>query len=294
MMGSPTNPHRIGADGHDVAMSDGTRWWINGLLVDPADAVLPIADHGLTVGDGCFETAKVVRGEAFAITRHLQRLRRSLKGLRIELSMSDDEIRQAVAAVLATAPDAGIVRLTVTAGPGPLGSGRSDARPTVIVASGPNRGWSGAAAVITVPWPRNERGALAGVKSTSYAENVVALAEAHAQDASEAIFANTLGNLCEGTGTNIFVERDGRLVTPPLSSGCLAGVTRDLVLEATDASEEDVPIDHLARTAEAFLTSSTRDVMAISRIDDRRLDPGPLTRAAAAAFAEIEARTTDP
>jgi branched-chain amino acid aminotransferase len=145
-----------------------------------------------------------------------------------------------------------------------------------------------------VPWPRNERGALAGIKSTSYAENVVALARAKEAGASEAIFPNTIGNLCEGTGTNIFVEIDGRLVTPPLSSGCLAGVTRELVIELTGCEEVDVPIEHLKTTSEAFLTSSTRDVMPITRIDNRQLTEGPLSTGASAAFANLIAATTDP
>ena len=146
---------------------------------------------------------------------------------------------------------------------------------------------------MTVPWPRNERGALAGIKSTSYAENVVALAHATAR-CIEAIFANTIGNLCEGTGTNIFVELEGRLVTPPLSSGCLAGVTRALVVESMAVEELDVPVEILQTTTEAFLTSSTRDVMPIDRIDDRSMVPGPLTAAAMTAFADLVADSVDP
>ncbi len=275
-------------------VSDASKWWINGELVDPAVAALPLADHGLTVGDGCFETTKVVRGEAFAITRHLQRLRRSLAGLRIELALTDNKIRAAVDEVLASGDDAGTVRITVTAGSGPLSSERSEGDPTVIVAVAPGRVWTATAEVITVAWPRNDRGALAGIKSTSYAENVLALAEAKRLDASEAIFPNTIGNLCEGTGTNIFVELGGRLVTPPLTSGCLAGITRDLVLECNEAEEVDVPIEHLLTTSEAFLTSSTRDVMPISRIDARALETGPLTSAAATAFASLVEASTDP
>lgn len=269
-------------------------WWVDGEMVSSEVAVLPVADHGLTVGDGCFETTTVVRGSAFAMTRHLGRLRTSLAGLLIDLPTTDDELRAATEQVVAANPDAGIVRLTVTAGTGPLGSGRGDGDPTVIIAAGPGRGWGDRAGVITVPWPRNERGALAGIKSTSYAENVIALAQARAAGASEAIFPNTIGNLCEGTGTNIFVEHEGRLVTPPLSSGCLAGVTRGLVVELSDVDEVDVPIAILETTSEAFLTSSTRDVMAIDRIDDRILDPGPLTAAAAQAFGALAASTIDP
>ena len=138
------------------------------------------------------------------------------------------------------------------------------------------------------------RGALAGIKSTSYAENVIALAHAKERGASEAIFANTVGHLCEGTGTNIVVEHEGRLVTPPLSSGCLAGVTRALVIETSDVVEADLPIEVLTTTSEAFLTSSTRNVMGIHRIDDRELPIGPLTIAAAEALAVLMAADVDP
>ena len=84
---------------------------------------------------------------------------------------------------------------------------------------------------------RNERSAVAGAKTTSYAENVVALAHAKAQGAGEAIFANTVGALCEGTGTNVFLGRDGRLFSPALATGCLAGVTRELVCELVEVEE---------------------------------------------------------
>ena len=152
-----------------------------------------------------------------------------------------------------------------------------------------------------MPWTRNERGALAGVKSTSYAENVIALAHAREQGASEALFANTVGDLCEGTGTNVVVEAGDRLATPPLSSGCLAGVTRELVLElaaSTGAAiaEVDLPYDVLASTTEAFLTSSTREVMPSDRIDDRLIAycPGPLTAPLVAEFAALVADDLDP
>ena len=269
-------------------------WWINGELVPGDEASLSITDHGLTVGDGCFETTTIVRGVPFAMRRHLARLRHSLNGLGIDLAMTDEALREAAQMVADANPEHHVLRFTVTAGPGPLGSGRGDSVPSVFIGSSPSRGWPPSAAVVTVPWPRNERGALAGIKSTSYAENVVALAHATARGASEAIFANTIGNLCEGTGTNIFVEYEGRLVTPPLSSGCLAGVTRALVVEAMAVEELDVPVEILQTTTEAFLTSSTRDVMPIDRIDDRSMAAGPLTAAAMTAFADLVADSVDP
>ncbi len=136
---------------------------------------------------------------------------------------------------------------------------------------------------------------MAGIKTTSYAENVLALAFAKERGCTEAIFATTTGLLCEGTGSNVFVGIGGRLVTPPLTSGCLAGVTRDLVLEATDAVEEDISMEAFREADEVFLTSTGRDVQPVHRVDDRMLPtPGPLTRAAAEAFADRMAADTDP
>ena len=274
-----------------------TTIWLNGELVAGERPAVNASDHGLLVGDGVFETAKVIEGEAFALTRHLARLRRSAQGLGLALPRTDEELRTGVAEVIeANQPGVGRLRITVTGGPGPLGSARGDDGPTVVMATGPTGTWPADAAVVVVPWPRNERSPVAGLKTTSYAENVVALAHATGRGAGEALFANLAGNLCEGTGSNIFVSLGGRLVTPPLSSGCLAGITRELVLETTDAVEADVSMDDLARADEAFLTSSTRDVQPISTVDGRALPhcPGPLSAAAAEAFAALMALTLDP
>jgi branched-chain amino acid aminotransferase len=277
--------------------------WINGELIEARSASLSVLDHGVTVGDGVFETLKVVTDaagarHAFALTRHLRRLRRSAAVLDLVVDRSDDEVRAAVRAVLDAdgAAGAGRVRITVTGGVSPLGSDRGAARPTVVVAAAPQTPWSPTATVVTVPWRRNEHSPLAGVKSTSYAENVVALRHARARGADEAVLANTAGHLCEGTGTNVFVAVGGRLVTPPLSAGCLAGVTRQLLLELVDADERDLPLSALGEADEAFLTSSTRDVQPVAAVDGRPLPacPGPLTRAAAEAFAALAARTVDP
>lgn len=268
--------------------------WLNGRLVDDADAVIAYNDHGLTVGDGVFETVKAYGGVPFALGRHLDRLAASARGLGLEVPSG---LRDAVAAVCeANAIGDAAVRITVTGGPGPLGSGRGGSGPTVIVATAALPAWPESVEVATVPWPRNERGATAGLKVTSYAENVVALARARAAGASEAIFANTIGNLCEGTGTNVFVSVGGRMVTPPLSAGCLAGVTRALLLELGVAEEADVPLAALAEAGEAFLSSTTREVQPIHAVDGRLLAtcPGPLTTAAAAAFHALRQSTPDP
>jgi branched-chain amino acid aminotransferase len=273
--------------------------WVNGSLVAEDEPVLRADDHGVVVGDGVFETMLVRDGVAFALTRHLRRLIRSAEGL--GLTVDVQRVRAAVDAVLADRPQRARLRITVTGGPSPYGSERGGAGPTVMVATAPLTDWPPTTDVAVVPWTRNECAATAGMKTTSYADNVVALRWAHERGAAEAIFANTRGEVCEGTGSNIFYAYDGRLVTPPLSSGCLAGVTRELVLEwlradGVDVAEAALPIDTLRGAAEAFLTSTTRNVNPIARVDGQPLGaaPGPLTQQAAEVFARNAAKADDP
>jgi branched-chain amino acid aminotransferase len=278
-----------------------TNVWLNGALVPPDEARVSVLDHGLTTGDGVFEALKVTGGVPFALTRHLARLAASAAGLGLpEPDLA--QIRAGVSAVLSAAglPDRARIRITVTAGEAVLGSARPDglgsAGLTTIITLGSLAEAAECSDVVTFPWPRNERGALAGVKTTSYAENVAALAYARERGAAEAIFGNLAGNLCEGSGTNVFVAVAGRLVTPPLSAGCLAGVTRALLVEWAGVAEEDLPLSALAGAEEAFLTGTTRDVQPIRLVDGVPLPavPGPLTRKAAEIFAERSAASLDP
>jgi branched-chain amino acid aminotransferase len=275
--------------------------WVNGRLVGEGDPAIRPDDHGLVVGDGVFETVKVLDGQPFALNRHLSRLQRSAAGLGLGLDV--ELVRTAVKAVLAADEQSGEdtsrqrLRITVTGGPSPYGSDRGNGPATLAVASAPLTTWPATAAVAIVPWARNEWSAVAGLKTISYAENVVALARAHSVGAAEAIFANTRGELCEGTGSNVFLGVDGRLVTPPLTSGCLAGITRELLLEwLGDVEERPLPIRDLAEADEAFLASSTRDVQAIATVDGSELAaaPGPLTQRALAVWAERAAESMEP
>jgi len=271
--------------------------WINGTLVPDDEARISIFDHGLVVGDGVFETVKVSRGVPFALTRHLARLARSAAGL--GLAEPDlEQIRAGALAVIEASgrPELARMRITVTGGIAPLGSERGGSPLTSIVALAEAKPPTLTVDVATVPWPRNEHGALSGLKTTSYGENVRALAYAAEHGGSEAIFPNTAGNLCEGTGSNVFVVSGGRLVTPPLSAGCLAGVTRALVIEWSGAVEEDLPFAALAEAEEAFLSGTTRDVQPIRSVDGKALPtaPGPVTKKAAEVFAMRAAESPDP
>lgn len=274
---------------------------MNGTLLPAGEARVSVTDHGLTTGDGVFEALKVTGGVPFALTRHLARLAASAAGLGLP-GPDLDQIRAGVHALLADVgrPDRARIRITVTAGESALSSERPGALSstglTMIIMLGELHEGAPGCDVVTFPWPRNERGALAGVKTTSYAENVFALAYARERGAGEAIFGNLAGNLCEGSATNVFVVAGGRLVTPPLSAGCLAGVTRGLLIEWVGAAEEDLPLGALATAGEAFLTGTSRDVQPIRCVDGVALPaaPGPVTRKAAEIFAERSAESPDP
>lgn len=277
--------------------------WINGSLRDAAEGGISPFDHGMTVGNGVFETMLSCAGTPFAFTRHHQRLQRSAETMGLSVG-SREELRSACLEVLRAnglGECRARLRITVTGGPAPLGSERGEAGETTLVAASPTVEWGETEDVSVVPYSRNENGALAGVKTTSYGENVVALAAARAKGAGEAIFANTKGELCEGTGSNVFLVSEGLLVTPPLESGCLAGVTRALVIElcekeGREVREKELPVSALARATEAFLTSTTREVQAIRAVDGVVLPdvPGEVTFRLRSAFRALAEGEIDP
>jgi branched-chain amino acid aminotransferase len=275
--------------------------WLDGALVPLEQARVSVLDHGLVVGDGVFETLRVYRNVPFAWSRHLARLRTSAGGLGLAVP-DDDHLRGAADAVLeANQLREARLRITVTGGPGSPGSAKGDAPATVFLLVFPFEPSAPSTDVVIAPWTRNERGALAGLKTISYAANVRALAYAREHGAGEAIFANTRGNLCEATGSNVFVVRDGTLCTPPASAGCLLGVTRALLLELCEelgiaAMERDVELGALAGADEAFLSSTTREVQPIAHVDGVALPaaPGPVSTQLAAAFKELVTREHDP
>ena len=181
----------------------------------------------------------------------------------------------------------------------------AEQRPTVVVVAGPAVAMHVSRAVRS-PWVRNERSPLAGLKTTSYGENVVALADARARGADEALLADTRGRLCEGTGSNVLVEIGGELLTPSLETGALAGITRELLLlwgpeaglPVREAAVDELPWDVLdqvtAGRAHLALTGSIRNVTPVVRLDDAAVVPGPLSLAAQQLFAQRAAQDLDP
>ena len=282
-------------------MSNEVRVWVDGALVAADQPALAALDHGVTVGDGAFETCKIVDGQVFAADRHYARLDRTLAGLGLPPA-DRGVIEEGVAAVLGAGPTIGFGRLryTITAGLGPLGSDRGDSGMTYIVTAAEVPPFAPSVAVATVPWTRNERAATAGLKTTSYADNVIALAHVKARGASEAIFGNNRDELCEATGSNIFVVVDGVVRTPALSSAPLAGITRELTIEWARAAgievvEEALPMSVLETCDEVFLTGTTRDVHPVHRVDDRELPaPGPVTTRVQQAWAAASATEINP
>ena len=266
--------------------------YVDGSLVKESEGVIPVLDHGVVAGDGVFEALAVYDGTPFAVRRHLERLARSVSGMRMTTAPDLEVVEAAIHDVVkANQIGFGKVRVTYTAGDGPLGSDRLPSRPRLVVAAAPLAPIAPTARVAVSLWPRNERGILAGVKTTSYAENVVGLNWAIAQGADEIIFPNTKGELCEGSGSNIFVVVDGELITPTLASGCLAGVTRDLIVEHLGGVERDLPVDVLKSglVKEAFLSSSLREAQAITFVDDFALTaaPGPVSLEISRRFREL-------
>ena len=269
--------------------------WVNGQIYSPEETAVVAVDHSIIVGDGVFETIKVINGRPFALTRHLERMKRSATGMGFKPADSNLVI-SAVEEVLKNDKNAERLRVTWSSGPGPLSSSRGKSPGTLIIASSGGTSWPETEKIHLCQWTRNENSALTGLKTTSYAENVVALQVAHEKNCSESIFLNTAGNICEGTGTNIFFVIDDMLTTPSLKSGCLAGITRELVIGLAAVEERDILPEEIKVASEAFLTSSTRDLSPISAIDETVFPeaPGPKTIDLVERFADLVANNLDP
>jgi branched-chain amino acid aminotransferase len=264
----------------------------NGVLRDAGEDVISLNDGAPARGQGAFETIAAYFGRPFLVSAHLERLRRAAKVLELPFP-DEDEIGIAIAALVQANQLASLaksrIRLTLTS--------PADGSLSWFIEAGAARASPTRARVVTIPHVRNERSAVAGLKTINYGENVVAMRLAREAGADEALFGNTRDELCEGTWSNVFLYRDGAFLTPPLSSGCLPGVTRALVLElgrslGLEMHEVDLPLTDLAGVESAFLTSSLRELQTISHLDGRALSEPAALSPLREAFAAFVARET--
>lgn len=259
------------------------RIWCNGEWLDPRDFRCSPTDRGLIHGLGLFETMLAIDGQLMFADRHLARLRSGHEKLGWPFEFPDfPEIAAALLAENGLGTGRARVRLTVTAGSGSIRDLTPGSDRLVWMSASPALTPPESLAACLSPWPRNEFSPLAGLKCASYAENPIALDHARRQGFDETIFLNTSGHLCEAATANLFLVKNGALFTPSLESGCLPGITREVILEL--AEEIGMPcevgafaLNHLESAAEMFLTSSAGGVMPVSRIGDRELASGPVS-----------------
>lgn len=249
-------------------MSGSPLVWINGEIFDAANASVSALDHGFTLGDGFFESVRVTDGKPCFLERHFVRMRQSADRLDIALEPSDADLRDAIDAMISRfGSDSARLRVSVTSGLGPLGPVRGSAGSTITIAIDTLPEFSPTVRVVTVPWIRNERSPLAGIKSASWGEGVEMLRLVRQMGADEALLADSTGRLSEAIAANVFLMLDGELVTPTLSTGCLPGVARAVLLDAGLARERDVDINEMQLVDEIFLASSISGIRAVVSID---------------------------
>jgi len=265
--------------------------WLNGQLLPTGQALIPVNDHGLLYGDGVFEGIRFYRRQAFRLQQHLRRLQLSARAIALEIPFSIAELTAAIEQLIAAFADGdGYIRLMVTRGAGPLGlNPKSCSQPNVIaiadqltmIAVGHQQ--AGARLIVSSVRRLPADGLDPRIKSLNYMNHILAKIEANHAGADEAILLNAQGRVAEGTADNVFIVRNGRLLTPPCSEGALEGITRDLVLESAEADgletgEQPLGVYDLYAADECFLTGTGAELIPVASVDCRALPscPGPV------------------
>jgi branched-chain amino acid aminotransferase len=268
--------------------------YISGKLYDKEDAKISVYDHGLLYGDGVFEGMRSYGGKVFRLAQHLDRLWDSAKAIWLEIPMTKDELAKAVNDTLATnGIKDGYIRLIVTRGAGALGLDPNKcSNPQVIVITDhiqlyPKEMYENGLSIVTASTIRNHSAALSPrIKSLNYLNNIMAKIEGLQAGCVEALMLNAKGEVAECTGDNIFIIKQGELLTPPIDAGILEGITRDAVLEL--AAELKIPTQQIPLVRhdvfvadECFLTGSAAEIIPVVKVDNRVIGsgkPGPLTK----------------
>lgn len=277
--------------------------WIDGKFFQKSDAKISVYDHGILYGDGVFEGIRQYNGLVFEKDAHVTRLFESAQGIRLKIPYSQAQISDALEETLAANKMRdSYIRLVVTRGMGYLGiSPKNCGMPiTFIIADTiqmyPAEIYQTGMAVIVSSVVRNHPNALSPkIKSLNYLNNILAKWEAIDAGVPEAVMLNQQGMVAECTGDNIFIVKNGQLLTPPEESGILVGITRNAVMNlARQATNGGIPVHeknltrHDLYTAdECFLTGTGAEVVPVTRIDGRTIGggtPGPITQRLMTAF----------
>lgn len=277
--------------------------YINGKFYDKEDAKVSVYDHGLLYGDGVFEGIRSYGGKVFRLQEHIDRLWHSAKAIWLQIPITKQEMAKAIEDSLKmNGIEDGYIRVVVTRGAGTLGLDPNRcSQPQVIVIADhislyPAELYEKGLEIVTVSTMRNHPAALSPrIKSLNYLNNILAKIEGLQAGCIEALMMNHKGEIAECTGDNIFLVRNGRLLTPPIEAGILEGVTRDAVIEvAREAGIEvkEIPlIKHDVYIAdECFLTGTAAEVIPVVKVDSRTIGngvPGPMTKDLTARFKRL-------
>jgi branched-chain amino acid aminotransferase len=265
---------------------------VNGRIFDQANAVISVFDHGFLYGEGVYETLRTYNGEPFLFDRHMRRLRKSAAMLALPVPLADADLATLFQETMRAAGINGgpgneaYIRLMVTRGVGDLSYNPAVCpAPTVVVVVKPQidppaEAFERGVAISLVSIVRNHPGSVNPIiKSNNLLNNAIAMQEAFRRGAFEGLMRNYRGELAECTTSNIFIVKNGTVLTPPLDAGLLPGITREFVFEI--AAEEAISVretvlrdDDLFGADEAFLTSTTREIVPVVRVDDRSIGPG--------------------
>ena len=261
--------------------------FLNGRLVPRAEAKISVFDHGLLYGDGVFEGIRSYNGLVFKLKEHLDRLFESAQTILLKIPLTRQELTRAIVATLkANGLKDAYIRLVVTRGEGDLGLDPRKCRGATIfiitdrIVLYPKKLYRDGLEIITVPTQRNIPSAVdPQIKSLNYLNNILAKIEATNAGKEEAIMLNQAGLVAECTGDNIFIVKQGLLLTPPTHIGALRGVTRGAVLELAKreripAREEILTRHNLFNADECFLTGTAAEVIPVVAIDGRSIGSG--------------------
>lgn len=284
--------------------------YLDGQLVDEADAKISVFDHGLLYGDGVFEGIRFYNRRVFRLEEHVRRLYDSARSILLNIPLTPEEMVAATCAtVRANGLTDGYIRLVVTRGVGPMGlSPFKCPKASVIIIADTislysDEAYAHGLTMATCATRRPSHDILSPqVKSLNYLNNVMAKVEAIQAGAEEGLMLNDVGLVAECTGDNIFVIRDGALSTPPITAGALPGITRGVVIDIArelglPLTERDLSRHDIYTCDECFLTGTAAEVIAATKLDQRVLGtgrPGPITQRIIARFREIAGSTGTP